>query len=268
MLPTRTTTPLPVALARRPERRPAPALRTRQIRRATPAATPERRLLSASAIMLAIYGGLIGLTYFQFGRTPSGFIAPLDRAYFINVVTLPPGASLERTDAVIREASKLLLSRPGVAHAVTFAGFDGATSTNAPNTGVIFAALKPFEERVKEGLSGDMILSDLRRQMQALRAAFILVLPPPSVPGIGTGGGFTLYVQDRAGGGARALEKASSKRPWASCHIKEVGGTKMYRFQQRLDGERRDRGEKVVVGRRQNVVPLTFEGTKALGIPR
>jgi hydrophobe/amphiphile efflux-1 (HAE1) family protein len=167
-----------------------------------------RWLIGVSALMLAIYGALIGLTYLQFGRAPSGFIPPLDRAYFITVVTLPPGASLERTDAVIREASKLLLSRPGVAHAVTFAGFDGATSTNAPNTGVIFAALKPFEERVKEGLSGDKILSDLRRQMQALRAAFILVLPPPSVPGIGTGGGFTLYVQDRAGRGPRALEKA------------------------------------------------------------
>ena len=167
-----------------------------------------RRLLGVSAVMLAIYGALIGLTYIQFGRTPSGFIPPLDRAYFITVITLPPGASLERTDAVIREASKLLLSRPGVAHAVTFAGFDGATSTNAPNTGVIFAALKPFEERVKEGLSGDMILSDLRRQMQALRSAFILVLPPPSVPGIGTGGGFKLYVQDRAGRGPQALERA------------------------------------------------------------
>ena len=150
---------------------------------------------------------LIGLTYFQFGRTPSGFIPPLDRAYFITVVTLPPGASLERTDAVIRDASKLLLSRPGVAHTVTFAGFDGATSTNAPNTGVIFAPLKPFEERVKEGLSAADILSDLRRQMQALREAFILVLPPPSVPGIGTGGGFKLYVQDRAGRGPRALER-------------------------------------------------------------
>ena len=142
-----------------------------------------RRLLRISALMLAIYAGLIGLTYFQFERTPSGFIPPLDRAYFITVITLPPGASLERTDAVIRDASKLLLSRPGVAHAVTFAGFDGATFTNAPNTGVIFAALKPFEERVKEGLSAPAILSDLRGQMQALREAFILVLPPPSVPG-------------------------------------------------------------------------------------
>jgi HAE1 family hydrophobic/amphiphilic exporter-1 len=167
-----------------------------------------RRVLRVSALMLVIYAGLIGLTYFQFARTPSGFIPPLDRGYFITVVTLPPGSSLERTDAVIRKASDILLSRPGVAHTVTFAGFDGATFTNAPNSGVLFVPLKPFEERVKAGLTANGILNDLRGQMQALREAFVLVLPPPSVPGIGTGGGFKLYVQDRAGRGPRALEQA------------------------------------------------------------
>ena len=167
-----------------------------------------RRVLRVSGLMLVIYAGLIGLTYFQFSRTPSGFIPPLDRAYFITVVTLPPGSSLERTDAVIRKASDILLSRPGVAHTVTFAGFDGATFTNAPNSGVLFVPLKPFEERLKENLTAEGILNDLRGQMQALREAFVLVLPPPSVPGIGTGGGFKLYVQDRAGRGPRALEQA------------------------------------------------------------
>ena len=91
---------------------------------------------------------------------------------------------------------------------MTFAGFDGATFTNAPNSGVIFVTLKPFEERVKAGLTTETILNDLRGQMQALREAFVLVIPPPSVPGIGTGGGFKLYVQDRAGRGPRALEQA------------------------------------------------------------
>src|SRR5882724_9456594 len=167
-----------------------------------------RRVLRVSGLMLVIYAGLIGLTYFQFSRTPSGFIPPLDRAYFITVVTLPPGSSLERTDAVIRKASDILLSRPGVAHTVTFAGFDGATFTNAPNSGVLFVPLKPFEERLKEHLTAEGILNDLRGQMQQLREAFVLVLAPPSVPGIGTGGGFKLYVQDRAGRGARALEQA------------------------------------------------------------
>jgi HAE1 family hydrophobic/amphiphilic exporter-1 len=167
-----------------------------------------RRILRVSLLMLVIYAGLIGLTYFEFSRTPSGFIPPLDRGYFITAMTLPPGASLERTDRIVRRAADILLARPGVAHAVAFAGFDGATFTNAPNSGVIFVTLKPFEERVKAGLKTATILNDLRAQMQALREAFVLVIPPPSVPGIGTGGGFKMYVQDRAGRGPRALEQA------------------------------------------------------------
>ena len=167
-----------------------------------------RRVLRVSALMLVTYAGLIGLTYFQFSRTPSGFIPPLDRGYFIAAISMPPGSSLERTDLVVRKASELLTSRPGVANAVAFAGFDGATFTNAPNAGVVFVTLKPFEERVKAGLATASILNDLRGQMQALREAFVLVIPPPSVPGIGTGGGFKMYVQDRAGRGPRALEQA------------------------------------------------------------
>jgi hydrophobe/amphiphile efflux-1 (HAE1) family protein len=167
-----------------------------------------RRILRVSALMLVIYGGLIALTFFEFTRTPSGFIPPLDRGYFITAITLPPGASLERTDRTVRRAADILLARPGVAHAVAFAGFDGATFTNAPNSGVIFVVLKPFEERVKAKLATATILNDLRAQMQALREAFVLVIPPPSVPGIGTGGGFKMYVQDRAGRGPRALEQA------------------------------------------------------------
>ncbi|MEA3023046.1 MAG: hydrophobic/amphiphilic exporter (mainly bacteria), family, partial [Alphaproteobacteria bacterium] len=167
-----------------------------------------RRMLRISALMLVLYGGLIALTFVGFERTPSGFIPPLDRGYFIAAFSLPPGSSLERTDRVVRKASELLLARPGVAHAVTFAGFDGATFTNAPNAGVVFVTLKPFDERVKAGLSTAGVLYDLRGQMQALREAFILVIQPPSVPGIGTGGGFKMYVQDRAGRGPRALEQA------------------------------------------------------------
>jgi len=167
-----------------------------------------RRVLRVSALMLVLYGGLIALTVLGFDRTPSGFIPPLDRGYFIAAISLPPGSSLERTDRVVRKASEMLLSRPGVAHAVTFAGFDGATFTNAPNSGVVFVTLKPFDDRVKAGLSTAAILNDLRGQVQTLREAFILVIQPPYVPGIGTGGGFKMYVQDRAGRGPRALEEA------------------------------------------------------------
>ena len=168
-----------------------------------------RRLVRFAAIVLALYAGLIFLTGQQFQQTPVGFIPQLDRSYFITAFQLPPGASLDRTDAVIRKATDTLLARPGVKSAVVFAGFDGATFTNAPNAGVIFVTLEDFGQRLAKGLTADGILGDLRGQMAQLREALIFVIPPPSVPGIGTGGGFKLYVQDRAGRGPRALEQAA-----------------------------------------------------------
>jgi multidrug efflux pump subunit AcrB len=110
---------------------------------------------------------------------------------------------------VIRRASEIILQRPGVQNSVAFAGFDGGTFTNAPNTGVIFVPLRPFEERVAKGLTEGKILADLRQQLAQLDDAFAFVLEPASVPGIGTGGGLKLYVQDRAGRGLPALEQAT-----------------------------------------------------------
>jgi len=136
-------------------------------------------------------------------NTATGLIPQLDRGYLIAAFQLPPGASLARTDAVIREASKIILERPGVQNSVAFTGFDGATFTNAPNTGVIFVSLKPFEQRVPLGLTAPRIRADVQQHLLPLDDAFTFVLEPPSVPGIGTGGGLKLYVQDRAGGGSR-----------------------------------------------------------------
>ena len=165
------------------------------------------RLIRMGFIMLVIYAGLLALTQNLLVSTPTGLVPQLDRSYLIAAMQLPAGSTLERSDALVRKASEIILSRPGVANAVSFVGFDGATFTNAPNTGVIFVTLKPFNER--PGISKDMILADLRGQMFALREAFVFVLEPPSVPGIGTGGGLKGYVQDRASRGLTALEGAT-----------------------------------------------------------
>lgn len=168
-----------------------------------------RAMIRITGIVLVVYGGLIFLGWYQFEKTPTGFIPQLDRGYFIAALQLPPGSSLKRTDEVMRKASDVLMSRPGVKHAVGFAGFDGATFTNAPNSGVIFVPLIDFEERISQGLTVTGILNDLRQQMFAFQEALIFVIQPPSVRGIGTGGGFKLYVQDRSGRGSRALEQAA-----------------------------------------------------------
>ena len=166
-------------------------------------------LIRISVVLVAVYAGLLFMTWQRLAATPTGLIPQLDRTYLITAMQLPPGSTLERTDAVVRRAGDLILSRPGVAAAVAFTGFDGATYTNAPNTAVIFVRMKPFEERLKAGLTKDMILADLRKQMMTLREAFALVIEPPSVPGIGTGGGLKGYIQDRSGRGLPALEAAA-----------------------------------------------------------
>jgi hydrophobe/amphiphile efflux-1 (HAE1) family protein len=183
-----------------------------------------RRLLRGAVLVLIVYAGLIGLTGWQFSRAPTGFIPPLDQGYLITVVQLPPGASLARTDEVVQRASKLLLETPGVIHTVEFAGLDGATLTNAPNAAAIFATLAPFADRNAKGLSADAILADLRKRLSAIQSAFIIVIPPPPVRGVGNAGGFKMMIQDREGRGLLALDAATQDMAAAANKIPGLVG--------------------------------------------
>jgi HAE1 family hydrophobic/amphiphilic exporter-1 len=167
-----------------------------------------RRILRVALLALLVYGGLIGLTAWQFSRAPTGFIPQQDQGYLITVIQLPPGASLARTDAVVRRAAEILLKTPGVIHVVPFAGLDGATFTNASNAGTIFSGLAPFAERARTGRSADAILADLPARLGAIQDAFIITIPPPPVRGIGNSGGFKMMVQDKRGRGLPALDAA------------------------------------------------------------
>ena len=182
------------------------------------------RLIRMSVVVLAVYAGLIGLTGLQFARAPTGFIPDQDLGYLITVIQLPPGASLERTDAVVRKATDIILGTPGVAHAVPFAGFDGATFTNASNAGAIFSPLKPFEERHAKGQDVGFVLNQMRQRLSGIQDAFIITIPPPPVAGIGTAGGFKMMLQDREGLGPEALEAAAQDLVGAANQIPGLAG--------------------------------------------
>jgi HAE1 family hydrophobic/amphiphilic exporter-1 len=159
-----------------------------------------RRLVSswgAIGAMFVVFAALLYGTYWMAGRVPTGFIPQMDQGYAIVVVQLPDSASLERTDTVMKQASQIALDTPGVAQAVAFAGFSGATFTNASNQGVIFATFDPFEEREAAHLPAGAIIGQLYGRLQSLREAFIIAIPPPSVPGVGNGGGFKMQLQDQ-----------------------------------------------------------------------
>jgi HAE1 family hydrophobic/amphiphilic exporter-1 len=182
------------------------------------------RFIRVSGLILVVYAGLIGLTGYQFGRAPTGFIPDQDLGYLITIVQLPPGASLERTDAVVREATDIILGTPGVEHAVPFSGFDGATFTNASNAGAIFSPLKPFEERHAKGQNAGTVLADMRQRLSVIQDAFVLTIPPPPVAGIGTAGGFKMMLQDRQGLGSAALEAAAQDLAGAANQIPGLVG--------------------------------------------
>jgi len=167
------------------------------------------RIVRYSVIALVAYAGLIGLTAYQFERTPTGFIPDQDQGYLITVVQLPPGASLARTDAVVRRAGEIIRQHPAVNSTVGFAGFDGATFTNASNAGAIFFTMKPHAERGDPTLTAPQILQQVQASLFQIKDAVVFVIAPPPVRGIGTGGGFKLYVQDRRARGLEALEEVT-----------------------------------------------------------
>jgi HAE1 family hydrophobic/amphiphilic exporter-1 len=168
------------------------------------------RLVRKPLPALAVYAVLIGFTFWRFEATPTGFIPAQDQGYFIGVVQLPPGSSLERTDAVVRKVWDIAKTTEGVTNGAAFTGLDGATFSIAPNAGTIFFTLEDFDVRSDRGLVAENILNDLRGKLGAIDDAFVLVIAPPPVQGIGTGGGFKMVVQDRGGAGYPALEKAST----------------------------------------------------------
>ncbi|MEQ8356970.1 MAG: multidrug efflux RND transporter permease subunit [Kiloniellaceae bacterium] len=151
---------------------------------------------STLAAMLLIFAGLLGGAVYMLQTTPRGFIPTLDQGYAIVVIQLPEGASLNRTDAVVLEASKIIQETPGVKNAVAFAGFSGATFTNATNAGVVFAAFESFDDRLKAGLPAGTVVGQLFGRLQAIEEAFIIAIEPPPVRGVGNSGGFKLQLRD------------------------------------------------------------------------
>jgi hydrophobe/amphiphile efflux-1 (HAE1) family protein len=163
------------------------------------------------AVMLLIYVVLIGSAGWLLATTPQGYIPAQDRGYVIVSAQLPGAASLARTTAIVRRIESAALDTPGIVRVAAFAGLSGATRTQASNSAALFPVFEEPEIRLKKGLTAAVITADLRKRLSTIEGAFIIVIPPPPIPGIGTGGGFTMRVQDRQGRGAELLAAATDE---------------------------------------------------------
>jgi len=177
------------------------------------------RVIRGAGIVMVLYVGLLALTAQQFVSTPTGYVPSQDKQYLVAFAQLPGAASLDRTDAVIREMSRIALEYPGVESSVAFPGLNINGFTNSPSSGVVFVTLKPFGARTTADLSAGAIASALNGKFSAIEDAFIAIFPPPPVNGMGNIGGFRLQLQDKGNLGYQALYAKTQEvigKAWAA----------------------------------------------------
>jgi HAE1 family hydrophobic/amphiphilic exporter-1 len=178
-------------------------------------------LIRKSVLGVAILLGFTLAAGFLGSRLPTSFLPEEDYGYFLLNVQLPPAASLERTDAVCRKVDAILSKIDGVGHFNTIVGFSLLTRVTASNNGFYFVGLKPYDERDSPALEARAIVNRLNAAFRAqIPEATAFAVMPPSIPGVGTQGGFSLWLQDRSGGTIEFLDQnlqkfvaAARKRP-------------------------------------------------------
>ncbi|HSP24317.1 MAG TPA: efflux RND transporter permease subunit, partial [Saliniramus sp.] len=183
-----------------------------------------RRILRASAIALAVFAGLLGLTVLGFRTLPKGFVPQQDKYYLVGITQLPSGSSLDRTEDVMKRMTEAALEQPGVDNVVAFAGLSVNGFVQVPNAGVMFVMLDPFEKRGGDELSAEAIAAGINAKLMAIDEGFAAIFPPPPVPGLGTVGGFKLQIQDRSGQGYAALHEATQSLIAAASEDGRVAG--------------------------------------------
>ncbi len=159
-------------------------------------------------IAIVTYVGLIALTWYGLSSLPGGFIPQQDKNYLVGIVQLPPAASIDRTDSVVRQIGEIAKQTPGVLASVQFAGVSANGFAASSSAAIVFFPLKDFSERKGDELSAGAIAGALNAKFSRIQDAYIAVFPPPPVIGLGMLGGFKLNVEDRQNRGAEELYAA------------------------------------------------------------
>jgi multidrug efflux pump len=186
--------------------------------------TGVRRAIATKALMLFVYVALLGATGYLFKLVPSGFVPGQDKQYLVGFAQLPDAATLDRTESVIRQMTDIALKQPGVEHAVAFPGLSINGFTNSSNAGIVFLTLAPFEDRRDPNLSAGAIAGQLNQKFASITEAVTAIFPPPPVQGLGTIGGFKLQIEDTAGLGYEALDRATKDFLAKAATAPEIAG--------------------------------------------
>src|SRR5712672_1326823 len=162
------------------------------------------RILKRRGVAFAVYTVLLASTGLMLNTVPRGFIPTQDKLYLIAGVKLPEGASISRSDAVVKQMVKMAQETEGVAHVLSFAGLNPTQFTDTPNYAIAFVILKKFDER---HVSAKQIADVIQAKINTIQEGMAFVMMPPPILGLGNGAGYSLFVEDRAGSGYGVLQQ-------------------------------------------------------------
>ena len=189
-------------------------------------ATGVRFFLKRAAIGLLIFAGLLGSTYFLFQKVPSSLLPDEDQGFLFSVAILPPAASLERTTAVLNQASENIRKNPAVENVFAVSGFDLLSGGLKTSAGTMFIMLKDWKERTTPDLDARNLPGAIMGMNAGIKDGLVLAFNPPPILGLSTTGGFELYVQDRTGGGVQSLTDATKLLTDAAAKRPELAGVR------------------------------------------
>jgi hydrophobe/amphiphile efflux-1 (HAE1) family protein len=151
-------------------------------------------------LMIILFIVVLGATVALYTRLPTGFIPPEDTGKFMINVQLPPGASLERTEAVVTKVGNILRETPGIDHFMTMAGYNGLTQSYSTANAFMIVILSPWEERTTPDTMLFRLLKSLGEKFVAqVPEAEVMPFIPPAIPGMGMSGGFEMVIRNRGG---------------------------------------------------------------------
>ncbi len=155
-----------------------------------------------------IFALVIGVSVFLFRSIPGSFVPPEDQGYLISALMLPDGATLKRTQAMGENMRQIISKDPAVAHTFIVSGFDLIGGGSKPNAGTVFIPLKDWSER--EAKATDLAGKFMGVGMSQAEGLGLVFNPPP-IRGLGTAGGFEVYIQNRADGSAKSLNEVTQQ---------------------------------------------------------
>lgn len=166
-------------------------------------------MIKRSGLAMAILAVMLAATYWLFSIIPGSFVPEEDQGFLFAAITMPDGASIDRTQKTTTEVAEIFSQHPAVQDASALSGYSFLDGQFKTNTGTVFVSLKDFDQRADPSLSANAVLTWVMPQLRQVKEGVAFAINPPPIPGLGSQGGFEFWLQNRGQGGITQLAQTT-----------------------------------------------------------